>query len=89
MEARARGVYLKLLEYLQQMTKREGVWLTLPGEVDKWWRARNDMKLVPRGSDWVIEGPEKERARVAYAVLEKGRVCYQFASVTDSQAVVS
>ena len=89
MEARARGVYLKLLEYLQQMTKREGVWVTLPGEVDKWWRARNDMKLVPRGSDWVIEGPEKERARVAYAVLEKGRVCYQFASVADNQVVAS
>jgi hypothetical protein len=71
------------------MTKREGVWVTVPGEIDKWWRARNQMKLVENGSGWVIEGPEKERARVAYAVLEKGRLRYQFASVADNQAVAS
>jgi hypothetical protein len=88
-EMRARAVYLKLLRYLREMTKREGVWVTVPGEIDKWWRARNEMKLVENGSGWVIEGPEKERARVAYAVLEKGRLRYQFASVADNQAVAS
>jgi hypothetical protein len=88
-EMRARAVYLKLLRYLQQMTKRENVWVTVPGEIDKWWRARNEMKLVENGSGWVIEGPEKERARVAYAVLEKGCLRYQFASVADNQAVAS
>ena len=88
-EMRARAVYLKLLRYLREMTKREGVWVTVPGEIDKWWRARNRMKLVENGSGWVIEGPEKERARVAYAVLEKGRLRYQFASVADNQAVAS
>jgi hypothetical protein len=88
-EMRARAVYLKLLRYLQQMTKRENVWVTVPGEVDKWWRARNEMKLVENGSGWVIEGPEKERARIAYAVLEKGRLQYQFANVADNQAVAS
>jgi hypothetical protein len=88
-ETRARGVYLKLLKHLQEMTKRENVWVTIPGEVDRWWRARREMKLVAKGSDWVIEGPEKDRARVAYAVLEKDHVCYQLANMTASKAVAS
>jgi hypothetical protein len=88
-EARARSVYVKLLGYLQDMARRERIWVTVPGEIDKWWRARNEMKLVASGSDWVIEGPEKERARIAYAVLEKGRVRYKLANVTDNEAVAS
>jgi len=47
------------------------------------------MKLVENDSGWAIEGPEKERARVAYAVLEKGRLRYQFANVADNQVVAS
>ncbi len=88
-EARARSIYVKLLGYLQEMARRERIWVTVPGEIDKWWRARNEMKLVASGSDWVIEGPEKERARIAYAVLEKGRVRYKLANVTDNEAVAS
>lgn len=88
-ESRARAVYVQLLGYLQHMVKRDNVWSALPGEVDKWWRARNEMKLVANGSDWVIEGPEKERARVAYAVLDKGSLHYEFANVTDNAGVRS
>jgi hypothetical protein len=69
-DRRARSVYETLLDYLRKMVSREGIWAALPGDVDRWWRARNEMKLVPRGSDWEIVGPENHRARVAYAVLE-------------------
>jgi hypothetical protein len=88
-ETRARSVYSKLLGYLQDLAKREGMWVTMPGEVDRWWRARSAMRLVAKGSDWVIEGPQKEKARIAYAVLERGRVRYQLTNVTDSEAVAS
>jgi hypothetical protein len=79
-ERRARDVYASLLDYLRQMVARERLWATLPGEVDRWWRARNQMRLVPRGDEWEIVGPESERARVAYAFLDGGRVAYELSS---------
>jgi hypothetical protein len=34
------------------------------------------MRLVKEGSAWQIDGPEKRRARIAYASLEADRVVY-------------
>ena len=76
-EPRARKVYEKLLDHLRQMVKAEGIWAALPGDVNQWWRARNQMQLVPCGDQWEIEGPHKERARLAWAVLEEGRLRYE------------
>ena len=59
------------------MVAVEKTWVTLPGKVNAWWRARNQMKLVARGASWEIEGPDKERARVAYAVLDGDRLVYE------------
>jgi hypothetical protein len=78
-ERRALRVYELLLGYLREMVDREGVWATLPGEVDRWWRARSQMKLVRRGQDWEIVGEQKERARLAYAVLDGDRLVYKLA----------
>lgn len=85
-EPRARKTYEKLLDYLRQMVSREKIWAALPGEVDRWWRARSQMRLVKGARDWEIEGPDKERARVAYAVLEGNRLNYEVskAGVTES-----
>jgi hypothetical protein len=77
-EARARTVYTKLLDYLRDLIRQERVWAALPGDVDRWWRARSQMTVVPQGNGWVIEGLEKERARVAYAVLENDQLNYEF-----------
>jgi Polysaccharide deacetylase len=74
---RERKVYESLLNYLQEMIAREKIWAPLPREVDRWWRARSQMKLVPCDSGWKIEGPGKERARIAYAVLKGGRLVYE------------
>ena len=84
-ERRARDVYESLLDYLQQMVARERLWATLPGEVDRWWRARSQMKLVPRGNDWEIVGPESKRARLAYAVLSDSRLVYELEGVSPER----
>jgi peptidoglycan/xylan/chitin deacetylase (PgdA/CDA1 family) len=73
---RARGVYESLLAYLRQISERNGFWRTVPGEVDLWWRARSQMKLVEDNRRWRIEGPESHRARIAYAKLDGDQIAY-------------
>jgi hypothetical protein len=85
---RTRKVYESLLDYLRQMVAREGIWAVLPGDVDRWWRARSQMRLVSRGDEWEIVGPEKERARLAYAVLDGGRLVYELAGVSPRKSAV-
>ena len=75
-ERRARNTYNALLDYLRGHIFRENIWAPLPGEVDRWWRARAQMNVVPNGNGWEIQGPEKERARLAYAVLKDGHLVY-------------
>jgi len=64
------------------MVEREKIWMALPGDVDRWWRARSQMRLVPRSGGWEIEGPDRERARLAYAVLDGDRLTYEIADVS-------
>jgi len=84
-ERRARSVYESLLDYLRQMVAREQIWAALPGDVDRWWRARREMKLVSRGGRWVIVGAERERARLAYAVVDNGHLVYELADGTSRE----
>jgi hypothetical protein len=78
-DRRARKVYETLLDYLRQMISREKIWAALPGEVDHWWRARSQMTLLRKGTRWEIEGPESERARIAFAVVKGNRLVYEVA----------
>lgn len=77
LEKRTRDAYKSLLAYLADLRSKRKIWIALPREVDQWWRARRQMKLVRQGSKWVIEGPGKEKARIAYAVLQGGRLTYE------------
>ena len=77
-ERRAGAVYEELLRYLAQLRDESDVWMALPGDVDVWWRARQQMRLVPDRGGWRIEGPESERARLAYACWDGERITYQF-----------
>jgi len=77
-EKRARSVYCQLLDYLRQTIDDNNLWAPLPGEVNRWWRARSNMKLVQRDGGWKIEGPESERATLAYAVLDGDKLRYEF-----------
>ncbi|MHB8652849.1 MAG: polysaccharide deacetylase family protein [Terriglobia bacterium] len=81
-EERAGNTYQALLDYLCKLRSEGKIWIALPGEVDRWWRARSQMKLVERGGKWAIEGAGKERARIAYAVLEGDDVLYSFSENT-------
>ncbi len=73
---RARATYTNLLQHLAALRSEERIWFALPREVNDWWRQRSQMQLVRRGQEWVIEGPGKERARVAYAYADGERLLY-------------
>jgi hypothetical protein len=81
-DERARKTYAQLLDHLRKLVDRTGIWAALPGEVDAWWRSRNEMKLVRKGDEWAIEGPSHAQARVAYAILDREGVHYELAGVT-------
>jgi hypothetical protein len=74
---REREVYVDLLRHVAELRDREGLWVALPGEINRWWRNRNRMTLVRTGDRWRIEGPDSDRARVAYATLERDRLVYR------------
>jgi len=75
-ERRARAVYESLLDHLRETCDHHSIWEALPGDVDRWWRARSEMKLVDNNGEYRIEGPESERARIAYATLDGERLVY-------------
>ena len=79
-EKRAREAYKALLRQLILMRDEKNAWVTLPREVNRWWRARSQMKLVQRGGTCYIEGAGSERARVAYASFEGDQVVYTIAN---------
>src|SRR6266540_698389 len=83
-EERALRVYRDLLEHLSQLRSTHNLWLTVPGEIDRWWRDRQLMSLIQHGDSWTVEGPGSERARVAYATLQNGRVVYELAPARTS-----
>jgi hypothetical protein len=78
-EPRKQSTYKSLLAYLADLRAQGKIWSALPREINQWWRARSQMKLVRQKGSWVIEGPAKDRARVAYAFLDGGRLAYQLA----------
>jgi hypothetical protein len=76
-EPRARAIYAELLALLRNLREERRIWAALPGDVERWWRSRSRMSLVPNGDSWRIEGPESHRARLAYATIENENVVYK------------
>ena len=72
-----RQYYRELLEHITALRDRHGAWIALPGQVNSWWRQRSKMVLKPTYLGWKIEGEGSERASVAYASLENGRVSFR------------
>jgi hypothetical protein len=72
----AQRAYRTLLDSLARLRDAERCWLPFPGAVEHWWRQRSHLMLVPDGTRWRIEGPGKERARVAYAELHGNELKY-------------
>jgi len=77
-DTKALRAYSALLQHLSELRSQSDVWLAPAGEVDRWWRQRNKMTLVRAEQGWRVEGEGRERARVAYAMLDGGRLFYSF-----------
>jgi len=84
-DRQARRVYEMLLDHLRRIINSEKIWMALPGEVDQWWRARSQMKLVENGGQWRIEGPGAENARIAFAEKKGDRLVYELSAVAHHQ----
>jgi hypothetical protein len=74
---RERDVYVELLRHLVDCRETAGLWMALPGDINRWWRNRQRMTLVQSGDGWRIDGTDSERARIAYATVEGDRLVYR------------
>lgn len=72
-----RTTYETLLARLTFMRENDGLWIAAPGEVNRWWRQRSEMRLSKSGNGWRIEGPGSEKACLAYAALEGDNLKYE------------
>jgi hypothetical protein len=76
MKDRESRVYQQLLAHLAELRTERNVWVTAPGEIDRWWRQRSKMELVSDGDGWRVVGEGSERASVAYASEKDGRLVF-------------
>jgi hypothetical protein len=83
----ARCIYEALLAYLACLEEEKDIWITTPGEVNRWWRQRAAMKLVRCADGWRIDGPGSEHACLAYATLNQDKLFYQIDDVSACNAV--
>ena len=79
----AQSTYRALLAFLAELESEHQVWIALPNHINEWWRQRSKMSLVSEAGGWRIEGPGKERARLALAKLDGDRLVYTVASVSS------
>jgi hypothetical protein len=76
LEQKAMAVYEKLLNHLSQLRSGKNLWIARPGEVNRWWRERSQMRLVFDGNVWTIVGKGRELARVAFASIQGEKLVY-------------
>jgi hypothetical protein len=82
-------LYESLLEYLAGLRAGRGLWIALPRAINAWWRDRQSMELVNENGQWCIHGPQANRAKIAYASLEQGRIVYAIGRNPQSSVVGS
>jgi hypothetical protein len=73
---REKNLYQQLLSHLNHLRDEKKVWVAAPGQIDRWWRQRSKMMLVKNGDGWRIEGEGSERASIAYASEEDGKLVF-------------
>ena len=89
MDAREQAIYRELLDHLSELRETKDVWITTPGEVNRWWRQRAKMKLSENGGDLRIEGLGSERACIAYASEQDGRLILKLSTGAREYAPVA
>src|SRR5580693_2641796 len=75
-DSQARHVYEDLLHYLSELCSHTNLWQPLPRDAARWWRERSRMHIERCDDSWRIVGQGSERARLAYAQIENGRLAY-------------
>lgn len=83
---RAREIYRQLLKHLSDLRMNNDLWITKPGEINDWWRARARMELARDDDTWRVVGKGSERARVAYACADGEGITYRMQQTTTCSA---
>jgi len=83
---RAQQTYKSLLQFLTILRNERNVWIARPGEVNRWWRQRDQMSIGRDGDRWVIQGLGHERARLAFATLDGDRISYRLCERVGASA---
>jgi hypothetical protein len=84
--SKERSLYRQLLRHLADLRNERDIWWALPGEINLWWRQRSKLQLVNRGNRWDIEGSGSERAKLAFARVEDGKLRYRIAGATEIES---
>lgn len=79
-DRRGQDAYCRLLERVRTYSAKHNCWFALPREVARWWKQRQELKLVNASTGWQVLGKGAERARVAWATVERGKLIYSFDS---------
>lgn len=77
MQPDTRSVYRDLLGYLREVREKQNVWFALPAAIDSWWRERSKMRVEKVGDSWRIVGEGAQRAVLAYAKNDGGKLVYE------------
>lgn len=77
LQERAISAYRRLLDGIAATCSSGRVWVTLPGEVETWWRQRSAMSLVEDVDGLRIEGDGADFARIAFACVDDGKIVYE------------
>ena len=74
---KASKLYEDMLAWLAELRDEDDLWLTLPQDVNVWWRERAAMKIEEQNGTWVISGSGSENAVLAFACLQDGQLQYE------------
>jgi hypothetical protein len=76
-DQKARDAYRGLLTLLCELGRKQRLWFALPGEINRWWRARRELRIVGQKGNFRIEGEGAERAKLAVAHRVGDRIEYE------------
>ena len=85
-EPKAQATYVQLLTHIEMLRRQGKIWVALPREVDSWWRNRAQMRIVRHCGQWKIEGPDCERAQLAYARIRDNELEYSWTAADGPQS---
>jgi hypothetical protein len=83
-QTKERELYCDLLRHLRSLKGERDIWFAVPSEINRWWRERSRMQLMREQRGWRIEGPGRERARLAYARIVNGKLSYRLADESSA-----